>query len=70
MDWDAVVSQRLAILGGPKAVRGELPDELFHWPIVTEEDEWAVVEVLRAGTMSGTDITHQFEREYAAWQGS
>lgn len=70
MDWDAVVSQPLAILGGPKVVRGELPDELFHWPIVTDEDEWAVVEVLRAGTMSGTDITRQFEREYATWQGS
>jgi perosamine synthetase len=70
MDWDTVVNQPLAILGGPKAVRGELPDELFHWPIVTDEDEWAVVEVLRAGSMSGTDITRQFEREYAAWQGS
>ena len=65
MDWDAVVSQSLAVLGGPRAVRGELPDELSHWPIVTDEDEWAVVEVLRAGTMSGTDITRQFEREYA-----
>lgn len=70
MNWDHVVTQQLAILGGPKAVRSEVPDELFHWPIVTEEDEWAVVEVLRAGSMSGTDITRQFEQEYAAWQGT
>jgi perosamine synthetase len=69
MDWDTVVNQPLAIQGGPKAVHGVLPDELFHWPIVTAEDEWAVVEVLRAGSMSGTDITRQFESEYAAWQG-
>ncbi|MHB9032192.1 MAG: DegT/DnrJ/EryC1/StrS family aminotransferase [Anaerolineae bacterium] len=70
MDWEHVVSQPLAILGGPKVVRGEVSEALFHWPIVTEEDEWAVVEVLRAGSMSGTDITRKFESEYAAWQGT
>ncbi|MCE5257898.1 MAG: DegT/DnrJ/EryC1/StrS family aminotransferase [Chloroflexi bacterium] len=70
MDFDTVVHQPLAILGGPKAVTVTPPDDLFHWPIVTEEDEWAVIEVLRAGSMSGTDITKQFESEYAAWQGT
>ncbi|TVQ17657.1 MAG: DegT/DnrJ/EryC1/StrS family aminotransferase, partial [Spirochaetaceae bacterium] len=45
-------------------------DALFHWPIVTSEDEAAVIAVLRAGTTSGTDITKLFETEYAAWQGS
>ncbi|MCE5257897.1 MAG: DegT/DnrJ/EryC1/StrS family aminotransferase [Chloroflexi bacterium] len=70
MDWDRVVSQQLAVLGGPKAVPNDIPDALFHWPIVTEEDEWAVVEVLRAGSMSGTDITRQLEAEYSAWQGT
>jgi len=70
MDFDVLTRQPLAILGGPKAVTVTPPDDLFHWPIVTEEDEWAVVEVLRAGSMSGTDITKQFELEYAAWQGT
>ncbi|MHB9032191.1 MAG: DegT/DnrJ/EryC1/StrS family aminotransferase [Anaerolineae bacterium] len=70
MEFDSIVRQELAILGGPKAVTTTPPDDLFHWPIVTEEDEWAVVEVLRAGSMSGTDITRQFEQEYAAWQGT
>ncbi|MFQ3620670.1 MAG: DegT/DnrJ/EryC1/StrS family aminotransferase [Spirochaetales bacterium] len=42
---------------------------LFHWPIVTEEDEQAVLQVLRAGKMSGTDITRVFEAEFAAWMG-
>lgn len=58
----------LALLGGPKAVT-RAPGDIFHWPIVTKEDEDAVVAVLRAGTMSGTDITRQFEREFAEWMG-
>jgi perosamine synthetase len=58
----------LAIHGGPRAVRSEAGD-LFQWPIITEEDEQAVLEVLRAGKMSGTDVTQQFEREFAAWHG-
>lgn len=59
----------LALLGGPKAVTRE-PGDLFRWPIITVEDEAAVLEVLRAGTMSGTDVTEQFEREFAAWAGT
>ena len=42
---------------------------MFRWPIVTREDEQAVLAVLRAGGMSGTDVTRQFEREFAAWMG-
>jgi len=44
--------------------------DIFHWPIVTDEDEQAVLAVLRAGTMSGTDITKQFEREFADYVGT
>src|SRR5687768_15402540 len=62
-------SDKLALLGGPKTVERPEPD-LFHWPIVTDEDEQAVLAVLRAGTMSGTDITRKFEAEYAKWQGT
>ena len=63
--------EKLAILGGSKSV----PDtknhkELFHWPIVTKEDEQAVLNVLRTGNMSGTDITKQFEAEFAEWMGT
>ena len=61
-------SAPLALLGGPKAVPAENPD-LFRWPIITEEDEQAVLAVLRAGNMSGTDVTRQFEREFADWMG-
>src|SRR5688572_12383922 len=59
----------LAILGGPKAVPVDEPD-LFHWPIVTREDEQAVIDVLRAGNMSDWDLTQQFEREWGEYQGT
>ncbi len=58
----------LAILGGTKAVTCE-PGDLFQWPVVTPEDEKAVLEVLRRGAMSDTGITLQFESEFAAWMG-
>lgn len=72
MNMDAVVNQPLAVLGGPKAVNIDpaAAKALFHWPIVTEEDERAVLEVLRAGSMSGTGLTVTFEKEFAAWQGT
>ena len=58
----------LAILGGPKAIT--LPSgDAFVWPIVTKAHEKAVLEVLHGRKMSGTDITLEFEKEYAAWQG-
>jgi len=58
----------LAIRGGPKAVQTD-PGDIFTWPIITEEDEQAVLEVLRAGKMSAIDITREFEREFAEWHG-
>ncbi|MBL8992768.1 MAG: DegT/DnrJ/EryC1/StrS family aminotransferase [Spirochaetia bacterium] len=60
---------KLAQLGGEKTIRLE-PGNIFTWPIVTEEDEAAVLEVLRAGKMSGTDVTEKFEKEFAVWQGT
>ncbi len=62
------VSEALALLGGPKAVTAD-PGDIFAWPIVTEEDERAVLEVLRAGRMSDTDVTRRFEDEFAACLG-
>ncbi len=59
----------LAIFGGTRSVQAE-PGDIFDWPIVTKEDEDAVLEVLRRGGMSGTDVTQQFEKEFSGWQGS
>ena len=64
-----ITKSPLAILGGPKAVQTD-PGDIFAWPIITQEDEDAVLEVLRRGAMSNTDVTEQFEREYAQWQGA
>lgn len=60
---------KLAINGGAKFIQQE--DEfMFHWPIVTQEDLDAVAEVMKAGSMSGTGITKQFEKEFAEWIGA
>jgi dTDP-4-amino-4,6-dideoxygalactose transaminase len=58
----------LAINGGPKALTKDAGD-IFKWPIVTKSDENAVLDVLRRGAMSGTDITKHFEKEFADWMG-
>ena len=63
------MAEKLALLGGPKTVVSD-PGDIFTWPIITKEDEDAVLEVLRRGGMSGTDVTRQFEKEFAAWQGT
>ena len=58
--------EQLALLGGPAVVTIDDGD-IFDWPIVTREGEEAVLEVLRRGGMSGTDVTREFEKEMAAW---
>ena len=64
----------LAYLGGtPVVVPGCAPkgiDGLFAWPIVNDAMRRASDDVLVARKMSGTDITKEFERKFAEWQGS
>ncbi len=60
--------EKLALLGGPKAIQTD-PGDLFAWPIITTEDEAACLECLRAGKMSGIDITKQLEEEFTQWHG-
>jgi len=58
----------LAIKGGSRAI--ELDEEhTFRWPIITSQDEEAVLEVLRRGAMSGTDVTRKFEVDLMAYFG-
>ncbi len=61
-------SSPLAILGGKKAVTDDDGD-IFQWPIVDKTDEQAILEVLHEASMSGIDISRQFEAEYAQWHG-
>lgn len=51
-------------------LRAQTEQDLFGWPIVTTEDENAVLDVLRKGTMSGVEITKAFEKEWASWMGT
>ena len=62
------MTDKLALLSGTRAAQID-PEDMFDWPLVTPEVEGAVLEVLRAGKMSGTDVTKQFEQEFAAWHG-
>jgi len=60
--------EKLAILGGEKAVKEE-DKNLFNWPVVNKEMEEKVLDVLRKGKMSDIDITKEFEKEFADWYG-
>lgn len=45
------------------------PGDMFVWPIITKEDEDAVLDVLHRRAMSGTDVTKLFEKDFSKWQG-
>ena len=61
--------EKLALLGGTPVITDPPVKELFGWPIITEEDEAAALEVIRGNKFSGTDITEKFQDEFAEWQG-
>lgn len=54
---------QLALLGGPKTVTAD-QTEANRWPIITEEDERAVLEVLRSGALSINPVVAQLEDDY------
>ncbi|MFP3904881.1 MAG: DegT/DnrJ/EryC1/StrS family aminotransferase [Armatimonadota bacterium] len=58
----------LAINGGSQAA-GSPPGDIFDWPVITDDDRQAVLDVLDRGAMSATDVTVQFEQEFADWHG-
>jgi len=61
--------QALAISGGPRSVT--LPqDDAFRWPIITREDEEAVLAVLRSGELSINRVVAEFEGEFREWIGT
>ncbi|MGB9689304.1 DegT/DnrJ/EryC1/StrS family aminotransferase [Thermogutta sp.] len=68
MSFDTIISQKLAIDGGPRAVTNKLPG----WPQFTEEAIQAVEKVLRSGRVNywTGPLGMEFERRFAQWQGS
>ncbi len=62
------MKDKLALFGGDKTVISDQAD-MFTWPIVTARHEQAVLKVLRAGQMSGFEVTKEFEKKYAQMLG-
>ena len=59
----------LAVNGGDKSIENFNKD-FCAWPIITDEDRTAIIEVLDNRAMSGTEITKNFEKEYKEWIGA
>ena len=53
----------LAIHGGPKAVTLD-QTAANRWPIITAEDEAAVIDVMRHGDLSCHPVTRELEHDY------
>jgi perosamine synthetase len=68
MAKEGQTENKLALLGGESVVKSKQED-MFKWPVVTERHEEAVLKVLRAGRMSGFELTKEFEKKYAQMLG-
>jgi len=63
------MSEKLAVNGGPKAVTMD-QQEALRWPILTEEDEAAVLEVMRRNETSLSDEPIKLEEEFRKFLGA
>lgn len=65
--------EHLAVLGGEAVMSktdAEKVQAMKRWPIITQEDEDAALDVVRKNNFSGLDITAEFEKEFAQWIGT
>lgn len=60
---------KLALLGGEPTFTTKPDHSLFKWPIITEEDKEAVMDVVVNNRFSFTEITEKFQNQFAEWQG-
>ncbi len=63
------MSGNLAVNGGPKAITID-QSEALRWPILTEEDERAVLNVMRKNETSLSDEPKLLEHEFASYLGA
>lgn len=66
-------ANKLALLGGTPVLGNEFAKQkasIFRWPVVNDAMRKASDAVLRDCKMSGTDITMEFERKFAEWNGT
>lgn len=61
-------ASELAILGGSRAIEQTRPG-LFDWPLLSEEDERAVIELLRKQNFSDGESVDALEKEFGRWLG-
>ena len=62
------MGEKLAIHGGPKAITREKElAEVRRWPVFTEEEKRAVIDVLESGNVYAPIA--EFEREFATYMG-
>lgn len=69
----AAGANKLALLGGTPVVGKDEAAKaggIFAWPIVNEAMRKASDDVLRGRKMSGTDVTKEFEKKFAEWNGT
>ena len=63
------MQDRPALLGGPLAV--DLDQEHANqWPLITGQEERAVLDVLRSGLLSINEVVGQLEQDYCRWLGA
>ena len=65
--------KKLAIFGGEPIFKDGLPQAMYdniRWPKITDEEEQVALDVIRNNSYSSVDITEQFEKEFAAWNGT
>lgn len=68
MTSTAPATDRPAILGGDPAI--DLShEEVMRWPILTNEDEEAVLRVMRTGALGVSDETAELEADFRNWTG-
>ena len=64
----SIVTDKPAILGGDRAVTLD-EGQANRWPIITAEDEQAVLEVLRSGELSINPVVGELENDYKKLTG-
>jgi perosamine synthetase len=62
------MTSRPAILGGRAAITLD-QREANRWPIITAEDEAAVLDVLRSGDLTSNPVTRALEQDYREYFG-
>jgi dTDP-4-amino-4,6-dideoxygalactose transaminase len=63
-----LTDDRPAVLGGRAAI--DLPQaEALRWPLITGEDDAAVLDVLRSGELSIHPVVKELEDDYRRWLG-